>query len=1191
MNTANASLNSIDLMKKALMELRSTKAQLKALEQSNSEPIAIVGMGCRFPNGANTPQAFWQLLQDNVDAVSEIPDSRWNSEDYYIASQEALEKIYTHRGAILKQPVDHFDAKFFGISPREANIMDPQQRLLLEVSWEALERTGIPTEQLNNSQTGVFIGSMCQDYIFMASTPDRINSHTGTGNAASVLSGRLAYILGLQGPNLTLDTACSSSLVAVHLACQSLRQQECNLAISGGVNLLLNPIPSMVECQANMLSPDGYCKTFDAEANGYVRGEGCGAIVLERLSDAVKNNRTILGVIQGSAVNHDGRSSGLTVPNQTAQENLMTQALKAAGLSPGEIDYVEAHGTGTSLGDPIELEALRTVFAPQRPRDKPLVVGSAKTNVGHLEGAAGILGLIKVVLSLQNQEIPAHLHFETPNPKVNWEDLPIQIPTQNQVWPKGDRPRYGGVSSFGFGGTNAHIIVGEAPQITSSSQSNPANNRPPLQASSSSEKQPWNLLTLSAKSPAALKALAQTYRTRLEQQPLPSLEDICYTAHIGRSHFSHRLGIMATSSADLYQKLDQYLAEETVPQSWQGHPTGKSPKVAFLFTGQGSQSVGMGRHLYQSCPKFRQTLDHCAALLTPHCDIPLTEILFEDPQAIHQTQYTQPALFALEYSIAQLWISWGVMPQALLGHSLGEYVAACIAGVFELKDAITLVAQRAQLMQKMPANGQMAAIFADADTVGAIIAPFGEHLTIAVYNSPNNTVISGEGNALQRALQQFKNRSIRTHQLQVSHGFHSSQMEPILADFATVLKGMTLHTPRIPLVSNLTGESATEAITTVDYWVDHLRQAVRFSQGMNHLHQLGCDTFIEIGPKPMLLRLGQACISDVAPSKHWLPSLADGRCPDWQTITASVGQLYGAGQKINWQAFEKESQASLLNCLPTYPFQRKRYWLHSQPPMRSQQSSAQIFPSNHSHLAPHGNVVPMQLSKALPSPTQLAPLLQQASHLLLDAIQTISSDHQEPSASPSSSLQQFSGSQQKLQSIAPISSPTSCSTSPPWIKQLEAVPPSERLNSVIEKLQSEVAAVMELDETDWPEPEMGFFDMGMDSLLAVELKDRVERKIGHSLSATIAFTYPTIEKLAEHLLEDVVTLKAKWIAEQVPTKPPMESLSPHLGDQAAWAHRKSHPANRFDLKAFINQLEQVSEQEVEQQLADILAGL
>lgn len=898
-----------------LLALKAARAQLEAV----AEPIAIIGTACRFPGGANDTQAFWQLLTNGVDAIAQIPSDRWDVEAYYDPNPDTPGKMYSRYGGFLPE-VDKFDAQFFGISPREAVKLDPQQRLLLEVTWEALENAGLVKNEPAASQTGVFVGVTTNDYARLLTSDgnlDQIDAYYLTGNPLNAIAGRLSYTLGLQGPCMAIDTACSSSLVAVHIACQSLRNGECTHALAGGVNLILSPENNVALSKAKMLSADGRCKSFDASADGIVRGEGCGMIVLKRLSDAIADGDQILALIRGSAVNQDGASSGFTVPNKAAQEVLLRQALSRARVEPSEVDYIEAHGTGTPLGDPIEIRALAAVFGEGRSPQNPLKVGSVKTNIGHLESAAGIASLIKVVLSLQNQQIPPQLHLQQLNSYVNWDELPISVTTSPTAWATGDKRRIAGVSAFGASGTNAHVVLEAAPQ--------------PEPKTEATTQRPLHLLTLSAQTNQALKQLATRYETHLAANPI-AVGDICFSANTGRGDFKHRLAVVASSTTEVSQKLADFAQGQEVAGVICDRVVGAMPpKVAFLFTGQGSQYVGMGRQLYETQPTFRAAIDLCEEILRSQFDLPLLKVLYpqtedvSNSQILDATAYTQPALFALEYALCQLWKSWGVEPSVVMGHSVGEYVAACVAGVFSLEDALKLIATRGRLMQALPQDGAMVAVLADPEPVMTAIELFRQEVSIAAYNSPRSLVLSGKREAINSVCAVLAAQRAKTQELQVSHAFHSPLMQPMLAEFRQVASEIAFATPRLKLISNLTGELATEEIATPEYWCRHILSPVQFAASMKTLLQ-EYEVFLEIGSKPTLLGMARQCVLEEG-QQVWLPSLRPGQ-EDWQQLLHSLGELYVRGVTVNWQGFDQDYQRRRV-CLPTYPFQRERFWVET----------------------------------------------------------------------------------------------------------------------------------------------------------------------------------------------------------------------------------------------------------------------
>ncbi|WP_404785485.1 aminotransferase class I/II-fold pyridoxal phosphate-dependent enzyme [Altericista sp. CCNU0014] len=881
----------------------------------HKEPIAVIGIGCRLP-GANNPQEFWKLLHDNVDAISEVPPSRWDLNAFYDPDPTQPHKMNTRWGGFLEN-VDRFDPTFFGITPREANTIDPQQRLILEVAWEALEDAGQVPQQLSGSKTGVFIGISSHDYSSLVTSDD---PYALTGNVNCIAANRISYVFNFRGPSLAVDTACSSSLVAVHLACQSIWNQESTLALAGGVQVILSADLSVSFSKAGLMAPDGRCKPFDAKANGYVRSEGAGTVLLKPLSQAQKDGDRIYAVILGTAMNQDGRSNGLSAPNPEAQEAVVREAYARAGVSPGQVQYVEAHGTGTKLGDPMELKALGAVLAEGRAAGDRCVVGSVKANLGHSETAAGITGLIKVALALEHQQIPASLHFQDPNPYIDFDALQLRVQQTLEPWPYREGAAIAGINSFGFGGTNAHAVLQEAPSQTPAFKYASVNR-------------PWHLLALTAKSEPALRELSSRYQTLLAQNPMLSLADVCHCANLRRSQFKHRLVAVGASSADVQAQLAAFAAGETeIAGLSEGQIVGKkAPRIAFLFSGQGSQYVGMGKALYESQPTFRRILDRCDEILRSELKLSLLSVLYPEAEGqspIDDTAYTQPALFALEYALTQLWLSWGIAPAVVMGHSVGEYVAACIAGVFSLEDGLKLIAARGRLMQALPQNGAMVSVLAEEARVAAAVRQYEGSVAdsgcvaIAAINGPQSIVISGEQTAIAAIVAALEAEGIKTKPLQVSHAFHSPLMEPMLAEFARVASEVAYARPRTSLISNLTGDLIGPEIATPEYWCLHVRQPVRFAASMETLQRQEYKIFLEIGPKPVLLGMGRTCLPEG--DRLWLPSLRPGQL-DWQQMLQSLGALYLHNAGVDWAGFDRDYVRQWVN-LPTYPFQRQRYW-------------------------------------------------------------------------------------------------------------------------------------------------------------------------------------------------------------------------------------------------------------------------
>ena len=977
------------------------------------EPIAIVSMTCRFPGGVHSPEELWRLVAEGRSAVTPFPGDRgWDIDAIYDPVPGRPGKSYVRESGFL-DGVDLFDADFFGISPREAKGMDPQQRLLLHAAWELLERAGIDPASLRGSRTGVFAATSGQDYTaLLAAEPDGADDYLITGGSASVLSGRLAYALGLEGPAVTVDTACSSSLVALHLACQSLRAGECSLALAGGAAILATPAAFVAFSRQRGLAPDGRCKPFAAAADGTAWSEGVGMLLLERLSDAVREGHQVHAVIRGSAVNSDGASNGLSAPSGPAQQRVIRAALAAAGLTATDVDVVEAHGTGTTLGDPIEAHALLATYGQDR--DRPLWLGSLKSNIGHAQGVSGLAGMVKMVLAMRNGLLPRTINVDEPSPDIDWDAGDVRLLTEEVAWEANGRPRRAGVSSFGISGTNAHVIIEQPPEPEPVPE--PVDVDRPV---------PW---ALSAKTGDALRAQAARLRAHLDDHAEAPV-DVGYSLATTRSAFAHRAVLVGSVPEDFTRGLAALAGGEPDPGLIRG-VAGRPGGLAFLFAGQGAQRPGMGRELYDTYPVFATAFDEACAAVDAHLDEPVRDVVFAggEPDALDRTVLAQAALFAYEVAAYRLLRSFGLRPGHLLGHSIGELAAAHVAGVFSLADAGVLVAARGRLMQALPPGGAMVAVEASERETAESLAPYADRVALAAVNGPAATVISGDEQTVLRLAGEWAGRGRRTKRLRVGHAFHSPAMEPMLAEFGAVAEGLTYGSPKIPIVSNVTGDLE-ERLGSPAYWMDHVRRSVRFLDGVRCLAERGVRNFLDVGPDGALAAAAREC--DAVPEDAeavFVPASRRDR-PENATLLTALGRLHARGLPVDWSPVFAGARRVEL---PTYAFQARSYWLTARTP------------------APVPETTPEQ---------------------------------QEPEPR----------------------------------RDLAALPAKQRRAALLDLVSAQVAAVLGHETADAPDAGRALMELGLDSLTAAELAERLGTAIGRRLPTVTVFDHGTPAGLADHL--------------------------------------------------------------------------
>ncbi|MGP3985839.1 type I polyketide synthase [Streptomyces sp. 3N207] len=1067
---------------KAATALRELEERTERLQRERTEPIAVIGMGCRFPGGADDPEALWHLLSEGTDTVSERP------------TQSAVDAV--RWGAFLSG-TDAFDAAFFGISPREAERLDPQQRLLLEVAWDALEDAGVVPRRLSGTDTGVFVGMSTNDYLLLSAEAGARDGHTGTGTTHCFGPGRLSYTLGLRGPSMAVDTACSSSLVAVHLAVQSLRSGESSLALAGGVNLILTDSTTKMVADLQALSPDGRCRTFDARADGFVRGEGCGVVVLKRLSDAVADNDRVLATLRGSAVNSDGRSAGLIAPNPAAQRAVLHKALTNAGVRAADIGYVETHGTGTALGDPIEIEALTEVLAAPRPDGSRCVLGAVKTNIGHLEAAAGIAGLIKVVLALRHQEIPGNLHFSTLNPRISLSGTPFEIPRGTVPWTAGDTPRLAGVSSFGMSGTNAHVVVAEPPQ--------------PEPAESADGPV---LLPLSARTPKALTELARAYADYLEQAD--DLRDVAYTCGVRREHHEQRLAVVGESAPELAEALRAVTV---------GPKATDRPTVTYVFSGQGAGWAGMATELLATEPVFAAALEECDALIARHASFSLLEELTEHAGA-RLTEIAQPVLFGVQVALAALLSSWGVEPDAVIGHSVGEVAAAHTAGALSLPEAARLVALRGRAMAGVGGAGAMTAVALGPAEVSAALSGMDTDVVVAAVNDARSVVLSGAVEELVHVVQRLRAQGARCRELDVDYAFHSPMMTSPAERLAQDLGTVEASTTKCPLYSTVRGEQIAGGELTGRYWAANVRQPVRFADAVQAAHADGHGVFLEVAPHPVL----SGHIRDALGAATVIPTLRRDQ-PETRGLLGALGALYTSGHPVDFARLYPERRRVVS--LPAYRWQRERHWLDVPPAQRGATVRDRPDPLLGTRLDVAGTLAVFDAEwTAAADEGSVSSAVRAAAEAALDVgtvrvsdltvrgklstpchVQLVVTASDDAAALVTVYARADEG------DWRPHASGRVAAESPgSWPEELLALPEAGREAVVVAAVCTDVATVLGLSSPLEARADQPLMEIGLDSLMTVQLRHELSARTGWALPATLAFDHPTPRAIARYLL-------------------------------------------------------------------------